>query len=881
MADVTVSQLAESVGTPVDRLLQQMQEAGLPQKSETDLVSEDEKQSLLTHIKKTHGDSDEAPVKITLKRRTLSTLKTAGSAGRGRTVNVEVRKKRTYVRTDAEDAPAVAPAVAAVAEAPEAAVIEDVPAADIPEVVSAPVEPVVPEVIDPAVAAQAMRRAAQAEAAADAERRREEAQALAAELLAQTAREEAKRAAASKEGSKTEGRPATEKELEELRVSARKDKRDRSDLDDADTKEKRVRQGGKRRRVEALLEDEGDELIVGGTPETSTLGLSASRGKRSKAKPAGPRHQFKAPTEEIKREVEIGETITVAQLAQKMSIKATQVIKALMSLGVMATINQTIDQETAMMVAEEFGHAVKTVADNEIEKNLHEDMLHEGEQKVRSPVVTVMGHVDHGKTTWLDYIRNSRVAKGEAGGITQHIGAYKVKTEHGEICFIDTPGHAAFSAMRARGATATDIVILVVAADDGVMPQTEEAIKHAQAANAPIVVALNKMDKEGAEPDRVKNELVAKGVIPEDWGGDTQFIEVSALTGDGIDNLLEAVLLQAELLELKAVFEGPARGIIIESELDKGRGPVATLLVQNGTLQQGDIIVAGEHFGRARALIDEHGKTLKTAGPATPVAILGLNGTPAAGDTFQVARDERTAREVADFRMHRAKEERLATPAVTLDNLLLSFSANEVNYLNVVVKADVRGSLEAIISSLKEMGNDEVKVNIVHSGVGGITESDVSYAQTSGAVIFGFNVRADTAGRRLVDAEGLDLRYYKVIYDLVDDVKAALSGMLSPEVREDIVGIAEVKDVFDSKKFGNVAGCMVIEGTVFKDKKIRVLRDSVVIYEGELESLRHYKEEVAQVKRGTECGIGVRNYNDVKVGDQIEVFDIREVARKL
>ena len=881
MADVTVSQLAESVGTPVDRLLQQMQEAGLPQKSETDLVSEDEKQSLLTHIKKSHGESDEAPAKITLKRRTLSTLKTAGSAGRGRTVNVEVRKKRTYVRADVEDAPAVAPAAAATVEAPEAAAIESVPAADIPDVVSAPVEPVVPEVIDPAVAAQAMRRAAQAEAAADAERRREEAQALAAELLAQTAREEANKAGAAKEGAKTEGRPATEKELEELRVSARKDKRDRSDLDDADTKEKRVRQGGRKRRVEALLEDEGDELIVGGTPETSTLGLSASRGKRSKAKPAGPKHQFKAPTEEIKREVEIGETITVAQLAQKMSVKATQVIKALMSLGVMATINQTIDQETAMMVAEEFGHAVKTVADNEIEKNLHEDMLHEGEQQVRSPVVTVMGHVDHGKTSLLDYIRSSRVAKGEAGGITQHIGAYKVKTEHGEICFIDTPGHAAFSAMRARGATATDIVILVVAADDGVMPQTEEAIKHARAANAPIVVALNKMDKEGAEPDRVKNELVAKGVIPEDWGGDTQFIEVSALTGDGIDNLLEAVLLQAELLELKAVFEGPARGIIIESELDKGRGPVATLLVQNGTLQQGDIIVAGEHFGRARALIDEHGKALKTAGPATPVAILGLNGTPAAGDTFQVARDERTAREVADFRMHRAKEERLATPAVSLDNLLLSFSANEVNYLNVVVKADVRGSLEAIISSLKEMGNDEVKVNVVHSGVGGITESDVSYAQTSGAVIFGFNVRADTAGRRLVDAEGLDLRYYKVIYDLVDDVKAALSGMLSPEVREDIVGIAEVKDVFDSKKFGNVAGCMVIEGTVFKDKKIRVLRDSVVIYEGELESLRHYKEEVAQVKRGTECGIGVRNYNDVKVGDQIEVFESREVARAL
>jgi translation initiation factor IF-2 len=880
MADVTVSQLAESVGTPVERLLQQMQEAGLPQKNETDPVSEDEKQSLLAHIKKAHGESDEAPAKITLKRRTLSTLKTAGSAGRGRTVNVEVRKKRTYVRADVEEAQ---PGVAEVAEPGVApATLEESPSV---EAIEPQLEAAAPEVIDVAAAAQAMRRAAQAEAAADANRRREEAQALAAELLAQAAREEALKQEAAKEGGKSEGRPATEKELEEARISARKDKRDRSDLDDADSREKRARQGGKKRRVEALLEDEVDDLIVDVTPdelkESATLGLSVSRGKRAKAKPAGPRHQFKAPTEEIKREVEIGELITVAQLAQKMSVKATQVIKALMGFGVMATINQTIDQETAMMVAEEFGHAVKTIADNEIEKNLHAEMLFEGELKTRSPVVTVMGHVDHGKTSLLDYIRKSRVAKGEAGGITQHIGAYRVNTEHGEICFIDTPGHAAFSAMRARGATATDIVILVVAADDGVMPQTEEAIKHARAANAPIVVALNKMDKEGAEPDRVKNELVAKGVIPEEWGGDTQFVEVSALTGDGIDNLLEAVLLQAELLELKAVVDGPARGIVIESELDKGRGPVATLLVQHGTLQQGDIIVAGENFGRARALIDENGKMLKTAGPATPVAILGLNGTPAAGDTFQVARDERTAREVADFRMHRAKEERLATPAVTLDNLLLSFSANEVNYLNVVVKADVRGSLEAIVSALKEMGNDEVKVNVVHSGVGAITESDVTYAQTSGAVIFGFNVRADTAARRLVEAEGLDLRYYKVIYDLVDDVKAALSGMLSPEVREDIVGIAEVKDVFDSKKFGNVAGCMVIEGTVFKNKKIRVLRDGVVIYEGELESLRHYKDEVAQVKRGTECGIGVRNYNDVRVGDQIEVFDTREVARKL
>ena len=883
MADVTVSQLAESVDTPVDRLLQQMQEAGLPQKSADDSVGEEEKQTLLAHIKKAHGEPEEPTTKITLKRRTLSTLKTSGSAGRGRTVNVEVRKKRTYVRRDADaDESTAAGSIDIPVPAETGAVANQ---SIVPEVVAVP-EMV--EVPDPLAAAKAMRRAAQAEAEADANRRRDEAQAAVTELAEQKAREEAiKQQEAAREATKTEGRPATEKELEEQRVSARKDKRDRSDLDDADAdaKEKRSRTGNRKRRVEAIQEDEVDELIVaGGTDdlkETATLGLSAARSKRTKSKPAGPRHQFKAPTEEIKREVEIGETITVAQLAQKMSVKANQVIKALMGLGVMATINQSIDQETALMVAEEMGHSVRTVADNEIEQNLDQEMAFEGERKPRAPVVTVMGHVDHGKTSLLDYIRKSRVAKGEAGGITQHIGAYRVSTDQGEICFIDTPGHAAFSAMRARGANATDIVILVVAADDGVMPQTEEAIKHAKAANAPIVVAINKMDKEGAEPDRVKNELVAKGVIPDDWGGDTQFIEVSALAGTGIESLLEAVLLQAELLELQAVFEGPARGIIIESELDKGRGPVATLLVQNGTLNQGDIIVAGEYFGRVRALMDENGKPVKTAGPATPVAVLGLNGTPAAGDTFQVANDERTAREVAEFRLTRAKEERLATPATTLDNLLASFEANAVNYLNVVVKADVRGSLEAIVTALNDLGNDEVKVNVVSSGVGGITESDVNYAMTSGAVIFGFNVRADNSARRLVEAEGLDLRYYKVIYDLVDDVKAALSGMLSPEIREDIVGIAEVKDVFDSKKFGRIAGCMVIEGTVYRAKRIRVLRDNVVIYEGELESLRHYKEEVAQVKRGTECGIGVRNYNDVKVGDQVEVFDTREVAREL
>ena len=492
-----------------------------------------------------------------------------------------------------------------------------------------------------------------------------------------------------------------------------------------------------------------------------------------------------------------------------------------------------------------------------------------------------MGHVDHGKTSLLDYIRNAQVADGEAGGITQHIGAYRVQTAQGEICFIDTPGHAAFTAMRARGASATDIVILVVAADDGVMPQTEEAVLHARNAGVPLVVAVNKIDKEGADPERAKSELAAKEVIPEDWGGDTQFIPVSALTGEGVDALLEAVLLQAELLELKAVQDGPAQGVVIESRLDKGKGSVATLLVQNGTLKRGDIVVAGENYGRVRAVTNEQGQKLEFAGPATPVSILGLDGTPGAGDPFTVTKDEKGAREVAEFRREKLKTERLATPTVSLDNLLENFGSQSVQSLNIVVKADVRGSLEAIVSALKELGNDEVQVNVVSSGVGGLTETDVNYALTSQAVIFGFNVRAETSAKRIVEAESIDLRYYKVIYDLVDDVKAALSGMLAPEVREDIVGIAEVRDVFDSKKFGSIAGCMVIEGTVHRSKNIRVLRDNVVIYEGELESLRHFKDEVESARNGTECGIGGKNYNDVRVNDQIEVFDTREVARQL
>jgi len=862
MADVTVSQLAEIVVAPVDRLLQQMQEAGLPQSNADDLVSESQKQTLLTHIKKSHGESSDSPKKITLKRRTLSTLKTGGSAGRGRTINVEVRKKRTYVRR--ADAAA------------------DVPADEVEELAAEPVAKVVDE--------EALRKAAYAEKEAQEAKLKEEASQRAAELEEQKDRE------AEELRKKEEAKPAVAKteaeaEVSEAAISSRKDKRDRTDLDEADEKKKkRAKHAGKQRRAKEIIDVEEDLVVLSETDtidpaakaaETNTLGLSSARPKRAAARSSGPKHKFQAPTGEIKREVELAEFITVAQLSQKTSVKAAEVIKILMNLGVMANINQTIDQETAALVVEELGHEVRLLAANAVEKNLEAEMALEGEEEPRAPVVTVMGHVDHGKTSLLDYIRKAKVAGGEAGGITQHIGAYRVTTDHGEICFIDTPGHAAFTAMRARGAQSTDIIILVVAADDGVMPQTEEAIQHAKSAGVPMVVAINKMDKEGADPDRVKNELSAKGVIPEDWGGDTQFVPVSALTGDGIDDLLEAVLLQAELLELTAVHEGPARGVVVESELNKGRGPIATLLVQNGTLNQGDIIVAGEYYGRVRALNDEHNKQLKTAGPATPVSILGLNGTPAAGDPFLVAKDEKKAREVAQFRKEKATNERLATPVTTLDTLLESFGAAEINYLNVVVKADVRGSLEAIISALRDIGNDEVQVNVVTSGVGGITESDVDRALTSGAVIFGFNVRADNSARKIVEAEGLDLRYYKVIYDLVDDVKAALSGMLSPEIREDIVGIAQVRDVFESKKFGNIAGCMVIEGTVSRSKKIRVLRDNIVIYEGELESLRHFKSEVEEAKNGTECGIGVKNYNDVKVNDQIEVFDTREVARML
>jgi translation initiation factor IF-2 len=574
---------------------------------------------------------------------------------------------------------------------------------------------------------------------------------------------------------------------------------------------------------------------------------------------------------------------SIADLAQQMSVKTGAVIKELMKLGVMANINQMIDQDTATLLVEEFGHGFKLVSADALEEKLEEALSQrEGTEESRAPVVTVMGHVDHGKTSLLDYIRKSQVASGEAGGITQHIGAYHVETDRGMISFLDTPGHAAFTAMRARGAKSTDIVILVVAADDGVMPQTEEAVKHAKAANVPIIVAVNKIDKEGVDPERIKSELAAKDVIPEEWGGDTQFIHVSAQTGEGVDGLLDAILLQSELLELTAARDIPAQGIVIESRLDKGRGPVASLLIQSGTLRKGDIVLAGLQFGRVRAMMDENGQVIDEAGPSIPVEILGLDAAPAAGDLFAVVESEKHAREVADFRQEKTRNMKIQRQqAAKLDNMFDSMTAADRKTLNVVVKADVRGSLEAIQSALLEIGNDEVQVNIITGGVGGITETDVNLAVTSSAVVFGFNVRADNAARRLVETEVIDMRYYNVIYDLIDDVKAALTGMLAPELRENIVGIAEVRDVFSSPKFGQIAGCMVIEGTVHRSKPIRVLRDSVVIYQGELESLRRFKDDANEVRNGTECGIGVKNYTDVKAGDLIEVYEVKEIARSL
>ncbi|SNS70865.1 translation initiation factor IF-2 [Pseudomonas segetis] len=833
MTQVTVKELAQVVDTPVERLLQQMREAGLPHSSAEQVVTDNEKQALLAHLKSSHGDKKaEEPRKITLQRKTTSTLRVAGS----KTISVEVRKKKTFVKRSAEE-----------------------------------------------IEAEKQRELEEQRAAAEAARLKAE------EEAKRKAAEEAKNAPAATPTVADAPAPAAAEVPEPVATpmpvdvpvveERKKDEPRRPDKTRNDDDRRAERKAGSHRP--AVKEKAPAPRVAPRTVDEESDGHRRGGRGKSKLKKRN-QHGFQSPMGPVVREVAIGETITVGELAAQMSVKAAEVIKFMFKMGTPVTINQVLDQETAQLIAEELGHKVKLVSDNALEEQLAASLKYDGESISRAPVVTVMGHVDHGKTSLLDYIRRAKVASGEAGGITQHIGAYHVETDRGMVTFLDTPGHAAFTQMRARGAKATDIVILVVAADDGVMPQTEEAVQHAKAAGVPLVVAVNKIDKQGADLDRIKNDLAGREVVPEEWGGNTQFVPVSAKEGTGVDELLEAVLLQAELLELKATPSAPGRGVVVESRLDKGRGPVATVLVQDGTLRQGDMVLVGSNYGRIRAMIDENGKSIKEAGPSIPVEILGLDGTPEAGDDMTVVADEKKAREVALFRQGKFREVKLARAhAGKLENIFENMGQEEKKTLNIVLKSDVRGSLEALQGSLSGLGNDEVQVRVVGGGVGGITESDANLALASNAVLFGFNVRADAGARKIVEQESLDMRYYNVIYDIIEDVKKALTGMLGSDVRENILGTAEVRDVFRSPKFGAIAGCMVIEGVVYRNRPIRVLRDDVVIYEGELESLRRFKDDMAEVRNGMECGIGVKSYNDVKVGDKIEVYEKVQVARSL
>jgi translation initiation factor IF-2 len=844
MSNVTVSQLAEVLGISIEKLLDQLTQAGIEASGGDDPVSNDDKKKLLAHLRASHGKSDNdatAPRKVTLKRKSVSELRISGSGPRAstKTVNVEFRKSRTYVKRDAlHDQDAIDPdrekAVEALKEAQAAREAEE-----------------------------AARREAEEKKAKEAE-----AGALAAaeEQARKTQEEESRREAEEKIKQAAAQREAEEAERKKEEERAKK-------LADEQRKRKKQRSKPSTRYGRAELH------VAGGAAGRR---LKPAR-RASSASSGSSEHGFTRPTEAVVKEVAIPEAISVADLAKSMAIKSGEVIKVLMNMGMMVTINQVLDQDTAILVVEEMGHTATLAAEKNIEQELiTEEEVVDGDATVRPPVVTVMGHVDHGKTSLLDYIRTTKVADAEAGGITQHIGAYHVETPRGVITFLDTPGHAAFTSMRARGAKATDIVILVVAADDGVMPQTKEAIQHARAADVPLIVAVNKMDKPEADLERVKSELSKEEVIAEDWGGEELFVPVSAITGAGIDDLLEGILLQAELLELKAVADRRAKGLVIESSLDKGRGPTATILVQQGTLKQGDMVLAGKEFGRVRAMFDETGSSIDEAGPSMPAVILGLGGVPMAGDEVLSVANERKAREAAAQRHDRQREGRLAQQqAANLQNLFDNMGKDEQLSVALLIRADVQGSVEALKDALTKLGNDDIVVNIVASGVGAITESDAALAQASGAIIIGFNVRADASARKFIQENELDLHYYSVIYDAIDEVKAALTGMLGTETREQIIGLAEVRDVFRSSKMGAIAGCLVVEGVVKRSRPIRVLRDSVVIFEGELESLRRFKDEASEVQSGTECGIGVKMYNDVKPGDQIECFERIEVARTL
>ncbi len=903
MTQLTVKALSEEIGTPVDRLLEQLADAGM-KKTSSDSVSEDEKSQLLNHLRKEHGEgSASEPTRLTLQRKTRSTLSVSAGGGKSKNVQVEVRKKRTYVkRSTIEDEAKREAEEAAKREAEELAKREAEEAAKREAEAQAKAKREAEEKAKRDAEEKAKREAeekAKRDAQGGAQRERsaedktkQEAARKEAEALKRRQEEEAKRKAEEESLRQLEkARELAEQNKE--RWSAEEEKKGkmeentdyhvttssyaRAAEDEADRREEGARRRSastKTKKTKMSNRDDKQER------NTNRGGKGRKGGKI--AKPSSMQHGFDKSAVVAKSDVVIGETIVVSELASKMSVKGTEVIKVMMKMGAMATINQVIDQETAQLVAEEMGHKVILRKENELEESVMQDRDNEFEKVSRAPVVTIMGHVDHGKTSTLDYIRRTHVASGEAGGITQHIGAYHVETDNGMITFLDTPGHAAFTSMRARGAQATDIVILVVAADDGVMPQTVEAIQHAKAAGVPLIVAVNKIDKEGANPDNVKNELAQYDVIPEEWGGENMFVHISAKQGTNIEQLLEAILLQAEVLELEAVKDGMASGVVIESRLDKGRGPVATVLVQSGTLNKGDIVLCGQEYGRVRAMRDEVGNEVSEAGPSIPVEILGLSGVPAAGDEATVVRDERKAREVANYRQGKFREVKLARQQKSkLENMFSNMTAGDVAELNIVLKADVQGSVEAISDSLVKLSTEEVKVNIVGSGVGGITETDVVLAAASNAIVVGFNVRADASARRAVETESIDLRYYSIIYQLIDEVKAAMSGMLAPEFKQEIIGLAEVRDVFKSPKLGAIAGCMVTEGIIKRNNPIRVLRDNVVIYEGELESLRRFKDDMQEVKSGYECGIGVKNYNDVRVGDQIEVFEIVEVQRTI
>ncbi|EIU7746173.1 translation initiation factor IF-2 [Vibrio vulnificus] len=906
MTQLTVKALSEEIGTPVDRLLEQLADAGM-KKSSSDQVSDEEKQKLLTHLKKEHGDTsgDAEPTRLTLQRKTRSTLSVNAGGGKSKDVQIEVRKKRTYVKRSAiEDEAKREAEEAAQREAEEAAkrTAEEAAKREAEEAAKREAEEKAKREAEEAAKREAeksvdrdaeekAKRDAEGKAKRDAEEKvKQEAARKEAEELKRRQEEEAKRKAEEESQRKLEEAREMAEKNKERWSAAEENKGDMEDTDyhvttsqyareaedEADRKEEEARRRKKKTKSSAKA-SENDER---GGPRVQRGGKGGRKGKLSK--PKSMQHGFDKSAVVAKSDVVIGETIVVSELANKMSVKATEVIKIMMKMGAMATINQVIDQETAQLVAEEMGHKVVLRKENELEEAVLSDRDNMFEAVPRAPVVTIMGHVDHGKTSTLDYIRRTHVASGEAGGITQHIGAYHVETENGMITFLDTPGHAAFTAMRARGAQATDIVVLVVAADDGVMPQTVEAIQHAKAAGVPLIVAVNKIDKEEANPDNVKNELSQYNVMPEEWGGENMFVHISAKQGTNIDQLLETILLQAEVLELTAVKDGMASGVVVESRLDKGRGPVATVLVQSGTLRKGDIVLCGQEYGRVRAMRDEIGNEVNEAGPSIPVEILGLSGVPAAGDEATVVRDERKAREVANYRAGKFREVKLARQQKSkLENMFSNMAAGDVAELNIVLKADVQGSVEAIADSLTKLSTEEVKVNIVGSGVGGITETDAVLAEASNAIILGFNVRADASARRAIEAASIDLRYYSIIYQLIDEVKQAMSGMLAPEFKQEIIGLAEVRDVFKSPKLGAIAGCMVTEGLIKRNAPIRVLRDNVVIYEGELESLRRFKDDVAEVKNGYECGIGVKNYNDVRVGDQIEVFETIEIKRTI